>query len=776
MKSIKFSEYIQIVNPKYKYLKVVPNTSIRNYKSDEIAAYVNTMYKNLRQRIIRDERKLIVKSNCKLSYYIHITRDDVQFFFIVPEYHISMIKQRINNVWNNKITIEEVSEIPNFRNNASKVQVSYKNFDSLSLGYDKKNNDLLSSEFTVINSMLECDSVGIIYNFMPSSNREMKVWHTHFEEDMNKYKQNKPLEKITKDPIQIFWITLLGAVNGLDKLIKDIQVALGRKAEDVVILKELSYAIVDKKQLSNATLKKKNDTIINTQIVAFAQSNNIIQQNKLIDSISNSFDVIREDNQLVSKPINKNFNINDYDFNVDTIRCSDKEISNFIALPGRSILNEYKHITKTETNENNIPIELQQGYISLGQNQYKNTSQLAYFNNDKSLRNLPIAILGASRSGKSTYSINLCKNIVDAGESLIVIDFIKNTELSESIKSITPPHRLIDLDLSIPENLQAFAYNEVVINDSLSGMKIIKVANLQIKQLMALVDSINLDNKPLTGKMRRYLLSAGMIVFVNQKATCKDVIKCLQNHKYRLNYINSLDTELKELLEEHITNLEELNEYTKTTKDNPITEVCGTKDSKIEGILDRINLLKETINLDLMFNKNPKDNINFVDAMNEGKVILIRMREDEFYDSLSKNVLTTFFISKIWLASQLRGKNTNNKLCTVLIDEVFQTPMAQQLIGKQLVQSAKFGLKYVLTLHYLNQLSNDTQEALKSANSSYMLISGCDKKAFIQLEYEFNSKDYGLDDLLNLKEYHSLNLVKTKKSYAAFITKLPPEL
>ena len=124
----------------------------------------------------------------------------------------------------------------------------------------------------------------------------------------------------------------------------------------------------------------------------------------------------------------------------------------------------------------------------------------------------------------------------------------------------------------------------------------------------------------------------------------------------------------------------------------------------------------------------------------------------------------------------MRSKNENSKRCTVIIDEIFQTPMAQKLIGQQLVQSAKFNLKYIFTLHYLNQLAPDTKEALKSANSSYCLISGCDKKAFKELEEEFNINGYELDDLLKLEEYHSLNLIKTSKSYASFITKLPPPI
>ena len=57
-----------------------------------------------------------------------------------------------------------------------------------------------------------------------------------------------------------------------------------------------------------------------------------------------------------------------------------------------------------------------------------------------------------------------------------------------------------------------------------------------------------------------------------------------------------------------------------------------------------------------------------------------------------------------------------------------------------------------------------------------MLISGVDKKAFIALQEEFESHGYTLDDLLNLKQYDSLNLIKSKDGYESFITHLPPKL
>ena len=55
-----------------------------------------------------------------------------------------------------------------------------------------------------------------------------------------------------------------------------------------------------------------------------------------------------------------------------------------------------------------------------------------------------------------------------------------------------------------------------------------------------------------------------------------------------------------------------------------IAEKIGTRDSKIEGILDRITLLKRDFYLKKMFNKTPEKNLDFVAAMEEGKVIFSR--------------------------------------------------------------------------------------------------------------------------------------------------------
>lgn len=365
----------------------------------------------------------------------------------------------------------------------------------------------------------------------------------------------------------------------------------------------------------------------------------------------------------------------------------------------------------------------------------------------------------------------MCKDIIDAGEGLIVIDFIKNTELADDIKAITPKDRLIDIDLSNPDMIQSLCYNEFKINPSMNAYQISSISRKQTNNLLKIVNIINGDDKELSPKMRKYLGAAARVGFCFSNTCMKDILYILQFHEIRHEYINGLSDDLKDKLKDSLLSLKELDEL------NTKKEVVGTKESKIEGIIDRIDLMRENTIIDEMLNKSPENNINFVEAMEQHKVVLIRMRDIDFDDDISIDILTSFFLQKIWASLKIRG--TMHKLpdrATVLIDEVFQTPCAQKILAKNFVQSAKFGLKYVLTLHYLQQLSQDAQRAMRNANASYMLISGVDENAFGSFAKDFEKEGYNVDDLLNLERYHNLNLIKTKNGKSAFITHLPAEI
>ena len=768
--TIPFDKLLEIRRNEYVTLQLIPTKSNKNNATDGIASLINKMYIKTNKLIKIKNKKLEISIPMKASYYIHITKETVEFYFIVPKCHLSKFKAKFAEIWKS-IEVKEVDQLPVNVNDCTKYQLRYKMHDALSLNVDKRNNNLLNANMSVLEILEKEDSVGIFYNFIPTGEKESNYFLAKdYREAIERYRKGDNLKK-SKNIIDLGVITLKFLFSFLDDLINSI---LSNDKNHSNMLLPLN------KEISPSTKRKAKSDICKTQMLVLANSKDKDKEKQLAIATCNTFKTIgeNEDNELVYKEVKKVINIRKpriYDIKENN--TSIEECSNFISLPGKEIIEQYKNIEHKQTRENPVPQELREGIINLGKVKYKDNKDCAYLSNDKNLQSLPLAIMGGSRSGKTTFSINMCKNIIDAGEGLIVIDFIKNTELAEKIKGITPVDRLIEIDLSNPKHVQSLAYNEIKIKEGMSKDEVLKIARMQANYVLQLVNIINNDDKQLAPKMRKYLGAAARVAFCSPGTSMKDILKILQSHTVRHEFIDKLSNELKMDLEDSIIALEELDDYSKTTKESPISIICGTKDNKIEGIIDRIDLLRENLIIDSMLSKVPKDNVDFVDAMEQGKVILIRMRDIDFDDDISIDILTTLFIQKIWIATKVRGTmHEYPRRCTVLIDEVFQSPTSQKLLTKQFVQSAKFGLKYVLTLHYMDQLSKEAQSALKNSNASYMLISGVDKKAFEALEEEFNVHGYCLDDLLNLKRYHSLNLIKSKDGYESFITHLPPEL
>lgn len=758
-KSMKLSDYFELRENNYEILRLIPTKSNRNIKTYQIAELVNKMYKKTDNLIYKENKKLIIEQQYKFSFYIHIEKQSIRFYAIIPTVYVNQFKVKFRTCWKN-IQIDVVNELPININECSKFQLSYKNDDALSLKVDLRDNSLLNTNLSIVDIMEEGEIISILYNFIPTSSKESNYFRSNtYPRAIQRYKNGENLKK-SKNIKDLSVIALKNFISLINDLLNCI---LNVPQNNQLILNPLQY------EISHSTKRKGEKAMCKNQSIILTKSSEKSREIELSNAFSNTFKIISDDNELIINEITKNIDIKKTIINhVNINKTTIEESSNFISMPSLEVINQFKMIEHNKTIESPVPKELTKGIISLGINKCKETYQEAFLSDDINLQSLPLAILGASRSGKSTYSVNMSKNIIDNNEGLIVIDFIKNTELADDIKALTPKDRLIDIDLSNPDMIQSLCYNEFKITSDMTAYEISSISRKQTNNLLKIVNIINGDDKELSPKMRKYLGAAARIAFCFPNSCMKDVLNILQFHDIRYKYINELGEELQNKLRDSILSLNELDEVNKKG------EVTGTKEIKIEGILDRIDLMRENIIIDEMLSKTPENNIDFVKEMEEHKVILIRMRDKDFDDDISIDILTSFFLQKIWTALKIRGTMHNlPDRVTVLIDEIFQTPCAQKILAKNFVQSAKFGLKYVLTLHYLQQLSQDAQRAMRNANASYMLISGVDENAFSSFRSDFQKEGYEVEDLLNLERYHSLNLIKTKNGRSAFITKLP---
>ena len=759
-KSISMSKYFELVNPSYVFFKLTPHNSCRNNSSDKLAQLVNKLYIDFTKRIYIEEKKLFFKTDTKVSYYIYLEKHKAEFYFIVPVAYKRLFKEKISDTWRN-IEIKEVNELPQFSKDSTKYGLRYKKEDALSLAVDKRNNDLLSSTLNIM-EILESDQndkIGIIYNFIPSSPSILNSFREYHREVMEKYKKHIPLDKDKKNIWYIIKVAFNFLVNTVDSFLETTQKDLKQTIQN-------NITIVQNRELSKATDKKENCTLCRSQIVVISESDNKNNQEINARAIAESFAVIDEDNSLIYEEIKKDFSILDATLPVKILDTSIQECQNFLQMPGRELLKQFQDIEHLKVLENPVPQELQEGFFRLGDVKVKETNTQAYKSNDSQLSRLGMAYLGSMGSGKTTFMTNNSKDIIDAGYGLVNIDIINNCELSESIKAITPKERLVEIDCSNPNQLQAFAFNEIKINDTMNDYEKISNATLHTQQIAVLLDAINDDTSSLSPKMLKYLYAAGTVVFVSKyNASLKDIINCLTIPDKRHKFIDKLSDNLKELLEDEINALSELDKEEKSGK-------ISNNDSKVEGIIDRSIHLKTSSHTKLSFMKDSTNNYDFTELLAQNKVILIKIPESKFPSKMIRNIISTFYLAKIWLSKQILA-TTKQPKTFILFDEFYKCHNCQLLYQDIFVEARKFDLVSIVALHYLNQLTQQCKEALKASGTSYLLLQGADVKAYQDLKSNLIQFGYEEEDLLNLERYHALALIKTTKNYTAFITKLP---
>lgn len=734
LKSIPIAKYFEIQSQEYVYLKLIPSKSIRNNRTYSILDLVNKMYLNINKLIKIEDNKLIIRTQLKASYYIHITKEKINFYFIVPKLFYSKFRVKFKEIWKS-VEIKEVNSIPIIT--GSQYQLIYKNKDFLSTSTDMRNNDLLSANLSAVELLQDGEEAGILYNFLPTSEKQCNYFKSTCQKFIREYKNTNV--KYTSNAISNLIIKILSY--SIDFINSTLNFLFDVKQVD----KQINF-----NKLSNNTNKKATSDICKTQIILSSKAKTTNREKSIIDTISNSYSVIEDDNKFICKKIKHN---------IRNLNTSIYECSNFIALPGADIIQQFPQINHNRVYNKDFPKCLATGDILIG-NSIKNMP--VYYSTDKEISRLGRVLIGGMGCGKTHYMQNLAKSIIAKGDGLVVLDIIRDCNLAESIKQVTPKDRLIEIDCSNHTQLQGFCYNELICNSSDKYRKLAKCME-KGTQLHILLNTINSDTK-LTPRMLRYFYAACTVVFYkNINASFKEIIEVLIYPDIRKNILERLSESEIKLLSDEIKDLCDLD---KVNKNGTIENY----DSKIDGIIDRISMLKTNLYTKLAYNTQGNNNIDFVKALDQNKVIIIKAREEDFTNRNIRDLIATFYLSKVWLAKQIKA-NTRTE---IFIDEINLFPTAQIILQDILTECRKYSFIPTISLHFLDQCSKKCKNAILSSGCNFLLLAGADVKCFIELKELFNKEGYTETDLLELKRYHALCLIRNEDNvYSAFVVKLP---
>lgn len=755
MQTMKFSDIISVKRCEYCYLQLIPTKSNKNNNTEQIAVLINKMFKKTSKYISQANKRLIIEERPKASFYIHITKDKVQFYFMIPKIHSLKFKTKFKEIWKN-IEIKEVDSLPVDINSCSKFNVHYKYDDSLSLAVDKRNNDLLNANMSIIEMLEEKECVGIFYNFIPTSEKESNYFRSRtYKDAVKKFKDGENLKK-SKNVKDYAIISLKFFIDFINDLLNCV---LNTKEKHSNML----YPI--QKEISYSTKRKGQKAICKNQTIILAKSSEKGREIELSNTLANTFKSIDDNNSLIVNEITKKIDIKRTIINHTTVnKTTVEEDSNFINMPSTDVIKQFNMIEHNKVLELKAPKCLEEGEIRIGTVKNKENKQEVFYSTDEQIKRLGRIILGSMGSGKSYYMQNIAKDIIKSNRGLVDIDYIDKCQVADSIKAIAPADKVIEINFNNPNQLQSFNYNELNYKEDDDIYTKVNISMQKAEQMQLLMDSINDDNSKLTPRMLRFFYAAATVVYYkNQNASFKEIINILKYPSERKELTQRIPDAEKMLLNEEIEDLKDLDKVDK--KGN-----VENYDSKIDGILDRVAWLKTNLFTKLAFNKTAENNIDFVEALKENKVILIKIPEQYFKSRMIRNVIATYFLNKVWISKQI-DNSTHTEL---FIDEIHQCYNCQLLMQNILVECRKFKLTPTLAMHYLDQLTPRCKNSVLASGSSYLLLQGCDVKAYKELSTYFEKDGYSETDLVELERYNALCLIKNEETnYSSFICKLP---
>lgn len=762
--------------------KIVPDYNLTNNNNIALVNVFSSIYKTPRQRFSFNKGYELPN---QVYFDIVFKKKQANFYISVKEEYEELIKNKMDTIWNNA-EIYKVDDIDKMSfKNTEVCELILKDYNFKSLSVSRGDLYPLTNMMGILKMLNEEETVRINIAIEPTKRSN---WVDIAKDEYKQYESGKIVNNDGNKKDELIKLGFTGAEAIVNLYIEMrlllLESVLGiissDKEEDKININLKIDSLEEIKKankysgLSSETNYKMISEVFKVRISILSSSldNSRAKLNML--SVANSYKDLNSDNSLVVKLLSKKeqenlFNDVMENYIKPSKHCilSDKEVSKLIQLPQKDLQNEYK-IQSIDTREIDIPEQLKDGLVRIGIAEKQGKKITTYWSKDKNVMALAKVFIGPQNSGKTTAVKRTVKDCYKAGYSNIVIDFIENCQTSKEIEEVIDTKDKIILELGNKDYIPALAYNEVsnLITENMDSWDRINYANLISEQVEYLINAItDTGTGELTAPMIRYLHAASMITFIKPGATINDVFLVLRRWDKRNEAIRYAKySGCFEKDDDIFYDLEELHERDKEGK------IIGTRENLIIGILNRIVILQKNPFIKAMLGAEINKDDNLTKWIEEGKSIFIHIPQTKFPNQNTRDILTTFFISRIWLAVQLRENNKDARLCNVIFDEVHQVPTTARFLSNHITEFRRHRLGLILSCHYLKQM-RELLIALKSSGASYVLIAGTEKENLETLREEI--LPFTIEEGMKLKPHTSINVVNYGNQYAKFITSLP---
>lgn len=796
--------YISVKNSDLVHYRVTPDSSLDN-QTPVLARAFHEFYCSTLSRVqISPKRaniELLVKD--KGFFDMILTPGDAAFYYSCMHRWGAFLENKLHSVFPRcaiqKVGKDEINGFEPIICDICDIRLSKHNMFSLKT--TTKDLDPLNSMFAVLKDLDASKKEKIRVSIVVDPIDRLD-WNKAAEEAYKLYQRGKMPKRIgvSRDDIinngakvlelgaELFIQAKLFVIDGImgilgegeseeDKIERILNGQEERRTKELEVLKQIA-----KGGLSQETYYKMRAPAFHAYIRIISQGIDESKRKGNMRLVANSFKDLSLDNELYTvelpkKKQRKRFQqVLGFDISEqlqEDVLC-DAEVAKLIQLPQITLQSEYR-INSIESREEEVPQELREGGIPIGTAQYRGKQVKVFWPKNVNARALPKIWLAGQGAGKTSALVNFAVAANSERESVIHLDYIQECEASKAIERHIRKKDLIVIDLSDTSKVFSMSYPEVsqMIRDTTSSKQKRRLASLLAGQIEILLNSVKTGNTDeLSGPMLRYLYAACMVAFTQPGSTLDDVFDILRNPRKRHSMIEqAIQNGIFEKNEEIILDLEELDDYMKEKGGNIV--LSGNRDSLVIGIINRAAQIKRNEDVAAMLSASMDYTQNFIDYMEQGKTVLVRIPQTVFPSMKIRDLLVTYFVGRIWLSAQIRQQRPDQRLSYVLVDEVHQIPGCANYLKDYITEFRRHRLSFLFAIHFLKQFK-DLLDAIKNAGSSFLILAGCGKDNIQMLKEEI--APFTVEDALKLKAFHSLNIINYGNEYAKFITQLPPPL
>lgn len=740
---LKNNRLFRIEEHPYRVIEVQVDSRMRDKEKGypEIPNLIHSLMKDVRKRVVFDKNGVIYKACQPVSFEIlYNSNKEISFNFAVNELDSLYFKSRLEAILPNSTVIFRDDYLDEFKGSPV-YNFHYKKHFMLSLNPKMSpiqsllaiKKDLKGEEKLLIQTLI-----------MPVGD----MWQDECRDNWKKVREGTDVTTGTGFVGSVF-NQLDDMANWFCELIDEI---LEAKIKTEVAATGVKNKVYDDTRTESRT--KHNNDGFKIDIRSFIKTNDIPQDNSIASSIETCYKEMSYDNELVkgkrkiAKKVERKMPIR---FNPTIM--SALELTSLVKLPDVSLQRRFG-VKAIKINQVNPPKDCLEGDVKLGELKLFGKDTNIYLPRHRDVGCLPFIILTKMGGGKTTLLLNMARDTVDAGDGLIVFDYIRDCQLSKALIKMYPDINIIKFD--DPDNLDNFSFPEVEIDESWSVSKRLETANIIFGEVKLLVNSMATDSNEMTRPMSRYLSAACNMVFIHKDKTLLDLLDVLEDKDIRDLYIRLAISQ---------------GVYRENDRDIRTLRELDTSQISLDRLLERFSIITEDFTLRKML-ENQTSKVNFVDIMDNKKPILLMMPQNIFTSKKKKDIICTYYMRRINLAMNRRLEYGNT--CRVMIDEGHQIPNTIKLLGNFISEPRKFSLNFIITMHSFSQLgSAELKDMIIGAGCQFMLLKGVTENAFNELK-SYIGDEFEYNDMREMEwKFGSLNLIYENNVHKAFMSKLP---